>query len=65
MNRIPKYIHYCWFGKGKIPKSNTRYINRWKKVFNDYEIILWNEDNFPFASAKSEYVPVIVAALSL
>lgn len=58
MNRIPKYIHYCWFGKGKIPKSNRQYISKWKKVFNDYEIVLWNEDNFPFAEfpyAKQAY----------
>lgn len=58
MGNIPKYIHYCWFGKGSIPKSNLKYIEGWKKIFPDYKLILWNEDNFPldnFSYAKEAY----------
>ncbi|AST58537.1 glycosyl transferase [Thermoanaerobacterium thermosaccharolyticum] len=45
-NRIPKIIHYCWFGKNKIPKLNLKCIESWKKLLPDYELKLWNEDNF-------------------
>ena len=43
---IPKIIHYCWFGKAELPASVQHYINTWKKICPDYEIIEWNEDNF-------------------
>lgn len=43
---IPKVIHYCWFGRGRLPKSAVKYIESWKKFFPDYEIKEWNEDNF-------------------
>lgn len=43
---IPKKIHYCWFGRGKMPELAIKCINSWKKHLSDYELILWNEDNF-------------------
>ena len=43
---IPKVIHYCWFGKGEMPKLALKCIKSWKKYCPDYEIICWNEDNF-------------------
>lgn len=43
---IPKKIHYCWFGRGALPKLAEKCIASWKKYCPDYEIILWNEDNF-------------------
>tara|TARA_R110000868_G_scaffold345769_2_gene606868 strand:+ start:1538 stop:2299 length:762 start_codon:yes stop_codon:yes gene_type:complete len=43
---IPKTIHYCWFGKKPLPKKALNCINSWKYYFPDYEIKLWNEDNF-------------------
>lgn len=43
---IPKKIHYCWFGQGKLPKQAKKCIASWKKYCPDYEIIEWNEDNF-------------------
>ena len=43
---IPKVIHYCWFGKGELPKITKKCIKSWKKYCPDYEIICWNEDNF-------------------
>src|SRR6187402_3325286 len=43
---IPKTIHYCWFGKGKMPKLVNKCIESWKKHLPDYEIKEWNEDNF-------------------
>ena len=43
---IPKVIHYCWFGKGKMPPLSEKCMKSWKKYCPDYEIICWNEDNF-------------------
>ena len=43
---IPKLIHYCWFGRGKMPDMATRCIASWKQYLPDYELQLWNEDNF-------------------
>lgn len=43
---IPKIIHYCWFGKRKIPASFRRYIASWRKLCPDYKIICWNEDTY-------------------
>ena len=45
---IPKIIHYCWFGHGRKSKEIETYINTWKKILPDYQIIEWNESNFPY-----------------
>lgn len=44
--KIPKVIHYCWFGRGKKPEIALKCIESWKKILPEYEIIEWNEDNF-------------------
>ncbi len=43
---IPKVIHYCWFGKGELPKIAKKCIRSWKKYCPDYEIVCWTEENF-------------------
>ncbi len=43
---IPKIIHYCWFGRGEMPKLARKCIKSWKKYCPDYELRLWNEDSF-------------------
>ena len=43
---IPNIIHYCWFGRGKMPKIALKCIDSWNKYLPDYELKLWNEDNF-------------------
>lgn len=43
---IPKKIHYCWFGRGKMPELAQKCIASWKKYLPEYEIKEWNEDNF-------------------
>ena len=45
MKKIPKTIHYCWFGRGKKSDFMMKCINSWKKYLPDYEIIEWNQDN--------------------
>ena len=43
---IPKIIHFCWFGKNEYPRHVKKCINSWKKYCPDYEIKLWNEENY-------------------
>lgn len=43
---IPKIIHYCWFGKNKLPNKAKKCIASWKKYLPDYKIKEWNENNF-------------------
>ncbi len=43
---IPKVIHYCWFGKGKMPALSEKCIKSWEKYCPEYKIVCWNEDNF-------------------
>jgi len=51
---IPKVIHYCWFGRGKYPDIVRKCLESWKKYCPDYEIKLWNEDNYDVQ--KVEYI---------
>jgi hypothetical protein len=44
--KIPKTIHYCWFGGKEKPPLIKRCIESWKHKLPDYEIIEWNENNF-------------------
>ena len=53
---IPKIIHYCWFGKGLMPKSQQDCIRSWKKILPDYEIMRWDESTFDYnAYSASRY----------
>ena len=45
-NRIPKIIHYCWFGKGEKSNLAKQCISSWKEKLKGYEIIEWNENNY-------------------
>ena len=45
MNKIPKIIHYCWFGNNPLPDDYKKNIESWKKYMPDYEIKLWSEKN--------------------
>ena len=46
-DRIPKKIHYCWFGGKHIPDNLQRCIDSWKRL-EGYEIIRWDESNCSF-----------------
>lgn len=43
MTKIPKIIHYCWFGGKPLTPFAKRCIRTWKKVMPDYELRLWAE----------------------
>jgi mannosyltransferase OCH1-like enzyme len=47
---IPKVIHYCWFGKGKMPKLAEICIASWKQHLPEYKLQIWNEDSFDLDS---------------
>lgn len=53
--RIPKIIHFCWFGEGEIPKAYRRYMETWKKFCPEYKIKRWDESNFDVAQNKYMY----------
>lgn len=44
--KIPKKIHYFWFGGNPIPNHLQECINSWKKFNPDYEVIRWDETNY-------------------
>ena len=52
--RIPKKIHYCWFGGKEIPRQNKIWMESWKKYCPDYEIIRWDEHNYDIK--KNQYM---------
>lgn len=49
--KIPKIIHYCWFGRNPKSELITRCIKSWKKYMPDYEIREWNETNYDINKA--------------
>lgn len=54
MEKIPKIIHYCWFGKKEYPELVKKCIESWKLKMPEYKIIEWNEENFNIN--KNRYV---------
>ena len=45
---IPKIIHYFWFGNNPLSEKAKKCVESWTKMCPDYEIILWNEQNYDF-----------------
>lgn len=43
---IPRTIHYCWFGRGKMPEKVQDCIATWHKNMPDWNYKLWTEDAF-------------------
>ena len=51
-DKIPKIIHYCWFGGNPLPELAKKCIQSWKKHCPDYKIMVWNEDTFDVHCCK-------------
>lgn len=49
---IPKIIHYVWFGDRPFGEVEKKCYDSWKKYCPDYEIMVWNEKNFPIAQSN-------------
>ncbi|RKI87607.1 hypothetical protein D7V94_20695 [Parablautia intestinalis] len=54
IQKIPKKIHYCWFGKKSLPDKLKNYIKTWKKFCPDYDVIRWDESNYDIT--KNQYM---------
>lgn len=48
---IPKTIHFCWMSGDPYPSKIKKCLKTWRKVMPDYEIKLWNSENFDLAAA--------------
>ena len=52
--KIPKKIHYCWFGKNPIPTKYKEWMRTWQVLCPEYEIIKWDESNYDVK--KNKYI---------
>ncbi|MBO6239419.1 MAG: hypothetical protein J6O61_00900 [Butyrivibrio sp.] len=46
-NKIPKIIHYCWFGGKPLPEDLKKCIESWEKL-EGYTVMRWDESNCSF-----------------
>lgn len=51
MTKIPRIIHYCWFGGNPLPELDQRCLASWYKYMPDWQFMCWNESNFDISSA--------------
>ncbi|RAK60732.1 hypothetical protein DJ021_13400 [Phenylobacterium hankyongense] len=51
--RIPKTIHYCWYGDAQISELSRRCMQTWRDCMPDYAVEAWNEDRLDM---KNPYV---------
>lgn len=47
---IPKVVHFCWLSGDPYPDLVQRCIQSWREKLPDYEIKLWNKNNFDIHS---------------
>ncbi len=47
MTKIPKILHYCWFGGNEYSPIVKDCMESWKKYLSDFEWIKWDETNSP------------------
>jgi mannosyltransferase OCH1-like enzyme len=50
--KIPKRIHYCWFGGNPMSDKMLSFLDSWSKYCPDYEIVRWDESNFDVRAHK-------------
>lgn len=48
--KIPKIIHYCWFGKAQLSPLIKKCISSWEQNCPDYTIVRWDEEKFDVES---------------
>lgn len=44
--KIPKTIHYCWFGGKELPDFLKECMESWSRHCPDYEVVRWDENTF-------------------
>ncbi|WP_138752515.1 glycosyltransferase family 32 protein [Paenibacillus sinopodophylli] len=50
--KIPRILHYCWFGRGEKPRKIVKCMKSWEKQLGGFQVIEWNEDNFDISSNR-------------
>ena len=50
--KIPKIIHYCWFGPKPIPELELKCMDSWKEYLPDYKFMFWNEKTFDIENSN-------------
>lgn len=48
--KVPKVLHYCWFGKSPMPALAVKCMESWKRILPEYSFNEWNEDTFDVTS---------------
>ena len=51
-SKIPKVIHYMWFGHNEIPEHMRKYMESWNRIMPEYEIVRWDESNYDITKNK-------------
>ena len=51
---IEKTIHYVWLGGKDIPDEYAAFIENWRRLHPEWDIIEWNEENFD--CEKNEWI---------
>lgn len=57
---IPKIIHYCWLSNDPYPEKIQMCMDSWRKIMPDYELKLWNTQNFDIDNS----IPYVKEAFS-
>ena len=47
---IPRTIHYCWFGGGRISALGRRCMETWREQMPDYALEFWDESRLNWDS---------------
>ena len=55
---IEKTIHYVWLGSKEVPEKFMGFIDNWRHLHPEWEIVKWNEENFDCRS--NEWVKMAV-----
>lgn len=48
---IPKTIHYCWFGGGRMQPLHRECLDSWQRLLPGYRLRRWDESNAPLDAA--------------
>ena len=48
VSKIPKVIHYCWFGDKELSEKEKKCIESWERIMPDYKIVRWDNSNYDF-----------------
>jgi hypothetical protein len=50
MSSIPKILHYVWFGPTPMPPAYRGYIEGWRQLLPDWDVIGWTDRNLDWSA---------------